>query len=119
IWLTNVAATYSERQPMVPDGTIDSKQHPAVSREAWLAARTDLLREEKEFTRRRDELNRARRELPWEKVDKPYVLDGPAGQETLAQLFGPHSQLVVYHFMFAPEASEGCSHCSFWADHFD
>jgi predicted dithiol-disulfide oxidoreductase (DUF899 family) len=104
---------------MVPDGTIDSKQHPAVSREAWLAARTDLLREEKEFTRRRDELNRARRELPWEKVDKPYVFDGPAGQETLAQLFGPHSQLVVYHFMFAPEASEGCSHCSFWADHFD
>jgi len=104
---------------MVSNATITSKDHPVVSREAWLAARTDLLAREKEFTRRRDELSRARRELPWVKVEKPYVFEGPAGGETLAQLFGPHTQLVVYHFMFAPDATEGCAHCSFWADHFD
>jgi predicted dithiol-disulfide oxidoreductase (DUF899 family) len=53
------------------------------------------------------------------KVEKPYVFDGPDGQESLAQLFGPRSQLVVYHFMFDPQWDEGCKHCSFWADHFD
>jgi predicted dithiol-disulfide oxidoreductase (DUF899 family) len=93
--------------------------HPVVSREEWLAARVALLAKEKEFTRLRDELARARRALPWVEVDKRYVFDGPRGEETLADLFGPHRQLLVYHFMFAPEWSEGCPHCSFWADSFD
>jgi predicted dithiol-disulfide oxidoreductase (DUF899 family) len=64
-------------------------------------------------------LKRQRRSLPWVKVDKEYVFDGPNGRETLAQLSGTKSQLVVYHFMFAPDWDEGCPHCSFWADHFD
>ncbi len=95
------------------------QNHPVVSREEWLAARTALLAREKEFTRLRDELSRQRRELPWVRVEKPYAFDGPDGRETLPQLFAGRSQLVVYHFMFAPEASEGCKHCSFWADHYD
>jgi len=95
------------------------KNHRIVSPEQWLAARTALLAKEKEFTRLRDELSRQRRELPWERVDKQYVFDGPSGKETLADLFENRSQLVVYHFMFSPEWDEGCKHCSFWADHFN
>src|SRR5512136_3398071 len=100
-------------------GSSSIKGHPVVSREQWLAARTAFLAKEKEFTRLRDDLNRKRRELPWVKVEKPYVFDGPRGKETLAQLFAGRSQLVVYHFMFAPEADAGCPHCSFWADNFN
>ncbi len=95
------------------------KDHPVVSREEWLSARTAFLAKEKEFTRLRDELSRQRRELPWVRVDKRYVFDGPGGQETLAELFENRSQLVVYHFMFSPEWDEGCLHCSFWADNFN
>jgi predicted dithiol-disulfide oxidoreductase (DUF899 family) len=93
--------------------------HPIVSHKDWVAARTAFLAKEKEFTRLRDELNRARRALPWEKVDKEYVFDGPRGKETLADLFAGRSQLVVYQFMFAPEDDAGCAHCSFWADNFN
>ena len=90
-----------------------------VSREEWLAARMALLAEEKELTRRRDELSRKRRELPWVRVEKNYVFDGPTGPEGFADLFGGHSQLVVYHFMFGPNWEEGCRSCSLLADHFD
>ncbi len=85
----------------------------------WLAARKELLKKEKEFSRLRDELSRQRRALPWEKVDKNYVFDGPHGKETLADLFAGRSQLVVYHFMFGPGWKEGCPSCSFLADGFD
>jgi predicted dithiol-disulfide oxidoreductase (DUF899 family) len=90
-----------------------------VSPEEWLAARKAHLAREKEFTRLRDELSRERRALPWVKVDKDYVFDRPDGRETLAQLFGPRSQLIVYHFMLGPTWQEGCKSCSFWADNFD
>jgi predicted dithiol-disulfide oxidoreductase (DUF899 family) len=101
------------------DGSNGIKNHPVVSREEWLAARMAFLAKEKEFTRLRDELSRQRRELPWVKVDKQYVFDGPSGKETLAELFEKRSQLIVYHFMFSPEWDEGCKHCSFWADTFN
>ncbi len=104
---------------MTNDGSTGIKDHPVVSREEWLSARTAFLAKEKEFTRLRDELSRQRRELPWVKVDKPYVFDGPNGKETLAELFENRSQLVVYHFMFSPAWDEGCKHCSFWADNFN
>ena len=94
-------------------------QHPVVSHDAWLTARIALLAEEKAFSRARDELNRHRRALPWERVEKPYTFDGPNGRESLADLFEGRRQLIVYHFMFAPEWTEGCKHCSFWADSFD
>jgi predicted dithiol-disulfide oxidoreductase (DUF899 family) len=90
-----------------------------VSPAEWLVARKQLLRKEKEFTRLRDDISRQRRELPWEKVDKPYVFDGPKGKETLTDLFAGKSQLIIYHFMFGPEWAEGCPSCSFLADHFD
>ena len=99
--------------------TIPTSQHPVVSREEWLAARTAHLTKEKEFTKLRDDLARERRELPWEKVEKDYTFDTPEGKKTLAQLFGKQNQLIVYHFMFPPEKEEGCKHCSFWADNFD
>lgn len=104
---------------MTNDGSSGIKDHPVVSREEWLSARTAFLAKEKEFTRLRDDLNRQRRELPWVKVDKQYIFDGPNGKETLADLFENRSQLVVYHFMFGPTWDEGCLHCSFWADNFN
>jgi predicted dithiol-disulfide oxidoreductase (DUF899 family) len=90
-----------------------------VSRAEWLVARQQHLSKEKEFTRLRDELSRQRRNLPWVKVEKPYVFDGPDGKETLTDLFDGRSQLIVDHFMFAPGWEEGCPSCSFQADHFD
>ncbi len=90
-----------------------------VSHEAWIAARKDLLKKEKEFTRLRDELSRQRRALPWVAVEKAYTFDGPQGKVTLADLFGGRSQLVIYHFMMGPGWKEGCPSCSYLADHFD
>jgi predicted dithiol-disulfide oxidoreductase (DUF899 family) len=95
------------------------QKHRVVSHDEWISARKKHLAKEKEFSRLRDELSRERRELPWERVEKRYAFDGPKEQETLADLFGTKSQLVVYHFMFGPENEAGCPHCSFWADHYD
>ena len=94
-------------------------QHTIVSQGKWLKARKALLAKEKEFTKQRDELSKQRRDLPWVKVDKAYVFDGPQGKETLADLFGGNSQLLVYHFMLGPGWVQGCPSCSFLADHFD
>ena len=100
--------------------TNKSEVNPRVVSEAeWLVARKDLLTREKELTRLRDEVSRHRRELPWIKVEKEYIFDGPDGKETLADLFEDRSQLIVYHFMFAPGWVEGCKSCSYLADHFD
>ena len=93
--------------------------HNIVSREEWIAARKAHLAHEKEYTRARDRLSAERRALPWVKVDKAYWFDGPNGKQTLADLFAGRSQLVVQHFMFAPDWSEGCKSCSFWADGFE
>ena len=93
--------------------------HNIVSHEEWLAARREHLRREKEFTRLRDDLSRERRELPWERVEKDYIFEGPNGRESLSDLFGGKSQLVIYHFMFGPDWGEGCKSCSFWADNFN
>ncbi len=90
-----------------------------VSREEWLKERARHLEAEKELSRRRDELSRQRRELPWERVDKDYVFEGPDGPETLSELFAGRSQLIIYHFMLGPNWEEGCKCCSFLADHFD
>jgi predicted dithiol-disulfide oxidoreductase (DUF899 family) len=95
------------------------KNHSVVSHDQWLDARVTLLEREKEFSRQRDEIARLRRELPWERIEKRYDFDGPNGRETLSDLFAGCRQLVVYHFMFAPGAKEGCAHCSFWAESFD
>src|SRR5438105_6515119 len=95
------------------------EQSKVVTAAEWLAARKQLLDKEKEFTRLRDELSRQRRELPWERVAKEYVFDGPDGKETLAQLFTGRSQLIVQHFMFDPSWDEGCKSCSWWADNFE
>ena len=94
-------------------------QHQIVSREEWVAARRQLLVEEKQLTRLRDQLSAKRRALPWVPVEKSYVFDGPNGKETLAELFDGRSQLIVRHFMFGPGWEEGCVGCSFLADHID
>lgn len=88
-----------------------------VTPEKWLAARRELLREEKEFTKARERLSARRRQLPWVKVQKPYLFESPAGQVTLADLFEDRSQLVVYHFMLGPGWGEGCKSCSYMVDH--
>src|SRR5579863_384470 len=108
------------RGEMIMSTATSKRESPKVVPPAeWLAARKDLLAKEKEFTRLRDELSRQRRQLPWEKVEKKYVFDGPSGKETFADLFGKRSQLVIYHFMLGPGWSEGCPSCSYLADHFD
>src|SRR2546425_2001962 len=116
--LTSEGPKRKEKRSMA---TATSKQEgPKIVPQAeWLAARKELLKKEKEFSRLRDELSRQRRELPWEKVEKAYVFDGPQGKETLADLFGGRSQLIVYHFMFGPGWAEGCPSCSFISDHID
>lgn len=94
-------------------------QHTVVSRTQWLEARKNHLREEKEFTRLRDRLSERRRNLPWVKVEQDYTFDGEAGPVTMSELFDSRSQLIVYHFMFAPEWTQGCKSCSLMADHYN
>src|SRR3954453_14438154 len=94
-------------------------QHTTATREEWLAARLELLVEEKELTRRSDELARHRQELPWVRIDKEYRFDTDNGNASLGDLFCGRSQLLVYHFMFGPDYSAGCPHCSAIADGFN
>jgi predicted dithiol-disulfide oxidoreductase (DUF899 family) len=96
-----------------------SVNHTVTSRDAWLQARVDLLKEEKELTRRSDELARRRRELPWVRIDKAYRFDTDGGSASLADLFRGRSQLLVYHFMFGPDYTAGCPSCSAIADGFN
>lgn len=96
-----------------------SRTHKIVSHADWLLARKALLAREKELTHLRDAVSAARRELPWEKVEKPYVFDTPTGKETLAELFDGRSQLAVYHFMLTPGFDHICPGCSFLSDHTD
>lgn len=93
--------------------------HPVVSREQWLEARRRLLAEEKQLSRQREELARKRRELPWVAVESDYRFETPEGPASLADLFAGRSQLIVQHFMFAPDWEQGCPSCSFWADGYD
>jgi len=94
-------------------------QPETVSPEQWLAARRELLREEKEFTRLRDRITQRRGELPRVRITQPYTFDSPAGRVTLADLFEGRSQLIVQHFMFGAGWEEGCKACSFMMDHFN
>jgi predicted dithiol-disulfide oxidoreductase (DUF899 family) len=94
-------------------------ENRVASHEEWLKARLELLDAEKEFTRQRDALTRRRMAMPWERVEKSYQFEGLTGTLSLAELFDECSQLIVYHFMFAPDWQEGCKSCSFWADNFN
>src|SRR6476659_11066991 len=94
-------------------------EHPRATPEAWLDARLELLKAEKELTRLSDDLARQRRELPWVRVEQDYRFDTEDGEASLADLFHGRSQLLVYHFMYAPEWDEGCPSCSAVADGFD
>ena len=93
--------------------------HAVVSRSAWVEARKEHMKHEKELARMRDELSAERRGLPWLEIEKDYVFTDGAGSYTLAELFQGRRQLIVYHFMFGPDWEEGCPSCSFWADSFD
>src|SRR5580692_11837505 len=90
-----------------------------VSREEWLTARLGLLKEEKELTRRSDELARRRQQLPWVRIEKEYRFDTDEGTASLTDLFRGRSQLLIYHFMFGPDYAAGCPSCSAIADGFD
>ena len=90
-----------------------------ASRDEWLHERVQLLAREKDLSRRRDELARARRALPWVRVEQDYRFDTVDGERSLSELFDRCSQLVVYHFMFGPDWDQGCPSCSFWADNYN
>ena len=94
-------------------------QPNTASGEQWLAARLELLREEKELTRLRDRVSQRRRELPWVKLTKDYRFESPRGRVPLADLFEGRSQLIVQHFMLGAGWEEGCKSCSFMLDHFN
>jgi predicted dithiol-disulfide oxidoreductase (DUF899 family) len=91
--------------------------HPIITKADWIEARRALLAKEKELTRLRDRLAEERRALPWVKIEKPYVFDGPSGKLTLAELFDGRSQLYLKHFMMGPGAVTQCVGCSFEVDH--
>ena len=102
--------------------------HKVVSHDEWVEARKKHLAEEKRFTKLRDELSQARRDLPWERVEKEYVFEGPNGRRTLDDLFDGRGQIVIYHAMFNPDTASDrttwthdapCFSCSFWMDNFD
>jgi predicted dithiol-disulfide oxidoreductase (DUF899 family) len=93
--------------------------HPVVSADRWVAERKALLAREKELTHLRDDIARARRALPWVRIEKSYVFATPEGPRALAELFEGRRQLLVQHFMFAPGWEQGCPSCSFMADHSD
>ena len=101
------------------DSKLSTENHSVVSRDEWVAERQTLLKHEKELTRLRDQIARERRALPWVRIDKTYVFDGPGGRRTLADLFDGRRQLLVQHFMLAPGREQGCKSCSFMADHTD
>lgn len=85
----------------------------------WHRARVELLDKEKALTKLRDEVNAARRQIPWRKIEAAYEFTDEAGRQSLQDLFGSHSQLVSYRYMCGPGWSEGCLGCSFWADQYD
>jgi predicted dithiol-disulfide oxidoreductase (DUF899 family) len=94
-------------------------KHMTGTHDEWLAARLELLKAEKDLTRRSDELARQRQELPWVRVDKEYRFETDGGSASLPDLFRGHSQLLVYHFMFGPDYTAGCPSCSAIADGFN
>jgi predicted dithiol-disulfide oxidoreductase (DUF899 family) len=93
--------------------------HATGTRQEWLAARLELLDDEKEYARQGDALARRRQELPWVRIDKDYVFDTDQGKQSLSGLFAGRSQLIVYHFMFGPDWKAGCPSCSMIADAFN
>src|ERR671936_3023026 len=96
-----------------------ANKHTTGTREQWLAARLDLLKAEKELTRRSDELAQRRQDLPWVRIDKEYRVETDEGSASLADLFRGRSQLLIYHFMFGPDYKAGCPSCSAIADGFN
>ena len=94
-------------------------EHRIGTQEEWQAERDALLKEEKELTRRNDQLARKRRELPWVPVEKQYSFETADGTKSLAELFDGRSQLLIYHFMFGPSYEAGCTVCSSIADTLD
>lgn len=93
--------------------------HTIVSRDEWLEARKALLAREREMTHQLDALREERRKLPWVRIEKPYLFDGPEGKCTLSDLFGDRSQLAIYHFMLTPDSDHICPGCSLVVDHVD
>lgn len=93
--------------------------HEIVSHHEWLSARKALFEKERAMTHALDDLRAERRALPWERVEKAYVFEGPDGPCTLADLFDTRSQLAIYHFMLAPDAENPCPGCSYTMDHAD
>jgi predicted dithiol-disulfide oxidoreductase (DUF899 family) len=94
-------------------------EHRIVSRDEWLTARKALFAKERAMTHQLDALRAERRQLPWVRLEKPYVFEGPVGECTLGDLFGDRSQLAIYHFMLTPGSDHICPGCSYTADHID
>jgi predicted dithiol-disulfide oxidoreductase (DUF899 family) len=116
----NQAATQKAVPQTETSATANSlAAHRVVSHSEWLEARTALLAKEKEFTKLRDQLSAEQRALPWVRIEKEYIFDGPSGKVTLAQLFNGRSQLFLKHFMMGPGQKNNCVGCAFEVDHLE
>lgn len=110
----------TDRNNKNPAPSMNTKiNHSIVTPADWLAARKELLAEEKRLTRQMDALSAKRRALPWVRVEKDYLFESRQGRVSLAHLFAGRSQLVIQHFMLGPGWGEGCPSCSYMADHTD
>jgi len=116
---TKDASTMATHEKTTHSTASHDTRHRTGTRDEWLAARVALLKDEKDHTRRGDELARRRQELPWVRIDKAYRFDTEQGDASLADLFRGRSQLLVYHFMFGPDYTAGCATCSSVADGFN
>src|ERR1700739_1070581 len=114
-----MAIEHQVRSRMGPKETKTMTTHKTGTREQWLKARIDLLKAEKELTRRSDEVARQRQELPWVPINKEYRFETEEGSASLSDLFRGHSQLLIYHFMFGADFKAGCPSCSSIADGFN
>src|SRR3546814_4440181 len=101
----------AQASPFPPERGASMMEHQVVSREVWLTARRAHLEAEKEFTRQRDKLLEERRALPWVKVEKEYVIEGPDGPVTLGALIAGRNQILVQHILVGRDWKEGCTGC--------
>ena len=93
-------------------------KHPKIlkTQAAWEKALERIRKKEKALTRKHDALAAERRRLPWVRIEKDYVFQGPDGKARLVDLFDGRRQLLLYHFMFGPNQDAGCTGCSLVVD---
>ena len=87
--------------------------HYIVSESEWIDARCAFLKKEKELTRLAMSSPANAGSAVGARSRRITSSTRPTGKQSLADLFDGRSQLIIYHFMFAPDWKEGCPSCSY------